>query len=177
MVSNKTNYVETDVLRTFLRIPMSRSKLVKELELGEGTIRSILDVLKDKGLLDSSNKGHYLNTAGQSFISQLKKKMDFAKKVRLSTYKSFKAVGIVLKNIKFRRPGFKERDIAVKCGAEGALLLRKGFKIEGYHFIELEKKFRLRKNDLLVVCFANSHAIAENAALEVASNLNKNIMV
>ena len=48
MVGNLSNFMRIDVLRCLLKIekPISRLKLSEILELGEGTIRSILDILK-----------------------------------------------------------------------------------------------------------------------------------
>ncbi len=177
MVGNKSNYVENDLLRAMIRIPMSRASLVDELGLGEGSVRTILDALKEKGFISSTNSGHFLHKKGRDFLDQLRKRIEFPKKVTLDSYKQFKSVGLLLRNIKYKKPGFKERDIAVRCGAEGALLLRSGFKIDGYCFKELEKEFRMKKNDLIVVCFAKKYSMAENAALEVAKNLNKKIGV
>ena len=46
MVGNLPNFTKLDVLRCLFRIekPLSRSALSESLELGEGTIRSILDI-------------------------------------------------------------------------------------------------------------------------------------
>ncbi|MBU1854791.1 MAG: hypothetical protein KKF89_03655, partial [Nanoarchaeota archaeon] len=68
MVGNKPNYKEEDILRTFLYIedkPVSRAELVEKLELGEGTIRTILSFLKEKKLLKSNRPGHYLSKKGK----------------------------------------------------------------------------------------------------------------
>ena len=55
MVSNITHYVKTDIIRAFLLIKenVSRNELVSKLALGEGSVRTILDVLKDKNLIYS----------------------------------------------------------------------------------------------------------------------------
>ena len=50
MVGNTPNFSKYDVLRCFLRLEkeIGRQELAKELSLGEGTIRSILDILKKR---------------------------------------------------------------------------------------------------------------------------------
>ena len=70
MANNPNNYNNLDILRTFIKIkePISRKDLTKELELGEGTIRTILDILKRKKLISSTRKGHFLTGKGSRLI-------------------------------------------------------------------------------------------------------------
>ena len=77
MVGNKPNYTKFDVLRCFFRIGegISRHNLAKSLELGEGTIRTILGILKNKKLIESTKKGHFLSSRGNSEMSKLKENM------------------------------------------------------------------------------------------------------
>jgi len=58
MVGNIPGYVKTDIIRAFLLMKenISRNKLVKKLELGEGTVRTILDILKHKNLICSTKQ-------------------------------------------------------------------------------------------------------------------------
>jgi len=81
MVGNLANFTKMDLLRCLLRIekPVSRSFLSKSLELGEGTIRSILDILKEKGYLQSNNTGHYLSEKGKTIVKKIKDRIDIEK--------------------------------------------------------------------------------------------------
>ena len=74
MVGNIANFTKIDLLRCLLKIekPVSRSFLAKSLELGEGTIRSILDILKSKGYIESNNIWHYLSKTVFKFVEKLK---------------------------------------------------------------------------------------------------------
>ena len=55
----------------------------KILDLGEGTIRAILDILKKNKLLESNNKGHYLSAKGNIVVKKIKNKNS-----TINTYKS-----------------------------------------------------------------------------------------
>ena len=77
------------------------------------------------------------------------------------------------------------RDEAVKNGANGTLILIFNEKLRLYDsdfeadFNEIEKKFNLNKNDIVIVAYADSYKLAEHGALAVAIELNfdlKNIM-
>ena len=73
MVGNLSNFTRIDILRCLLKIdqPLSRSQLSKILDLGEGTIRAILDILKKNKLLESNKQGHYLSAKGNSIVEKI----------------------------------------------------------------------------------------------------------
>ena len=74
MVGNLSNFTKIDILRCLLKIgkPLSRLELSKILDLGEGTTRAILDVLKKNKLLDSNKQGHYLSAKGDAIVNKIK---------------------------------------------------------------------------------------------------------
>ena len=93
MVGNKPNYEKEDIIRAFLLIdknPISRLELVTKLLLGEGTIRTILDILKRKELLTSMNKGHLLSLKGEKKKEYIYNNFDGPKKLGLKQYKNMK---------------------------------------------------------------------------------------
>src|SRR3989338_2847164 len=166
MVGNLKNYTKIDILRCLLRIekPVSRLELSKILELGEGTVRSILDILKEKGFLDSNKNGHYLSDKGSSLISKIKD-------------------SIVVKEAALTNIFPKQKNIAVKNGAEGAIIIRYGedkklkiFDSEYKEdFSEIESKFDLNYGNIVVVAYADSYRLAEHGALAVAVELNNDL--
>ena len=176
MANNPNNYNNLDILRTFIKIkePISRKDLTKELELGEGTIRTILDILKRKKLISSTRKGHFLTGKGSRLILEFKKKIDFPRELELKSFKKYKLAGILIKDKKIK-PSYKERDLAVKNRAEGALIFTKNFNIYDHNFKELKNYYSL-KNNTLIICFADSYKNAENAALAVANSF-KNLKI
>ena len=174
MVGNISNFNDYDVLRTFLLIrkPISRQQLAKKLELGEGTIRTVLDILKKRGLISSKRKGHFLSEEGLSFIENFRKTVEGPRKIRYTAlYPKSKKVALLVRNWK-KNISFKERDIAIKNGAEAALLLRFDKNLflpqaeqDIINTKQLNDLFEYKKNDVLIITFADSYKVAENSAL------------
>lgn len=181
MVGNKPNYTKFDVLRCFFRIgqKISRRNLAKSLELGEGTIRTILDILKGKKLIESTKKGHFLSSHGISEMSRLKENMALPAKIECDAFfKSLKKSAVLVKNPGELPPCYRLRDIAVKNGSEGAIILKydKGLyapeAASDFDCREIGKYFELDKGDVIVLSFADCYSVAENSALAAASEIN-----
>jgi len=190
MVSNIPNYVKTDIIRAFLLMKenISRNELVSKLALGEGSVRTILDVLKDKNLVYSTKKGHSLTEKGNLFLKKIEKSIILKKLILEDFYPELEKAVVLLnkadKNIKI---SFEQRDIAVKQGADGAVILKFDNKLyipdadinfkESYKkaYNEILKCFDFKKGNILILCFAESSRNAENGALEIAVNLSKKL--
>lgn len=181
MVGNKPNYTKFDVLRCFFSIgeKMSRHNLAKSLELGEGTIRTILDILKNKKLIESTKKGHFLSSHGINEINKLKENMALPVKIESGTiFRSLKKSAVLIKSPGELPPAYKLRDVAVKKGAEGAIILKYDKRLYApeadseFDYEEIEKYFELGKGDVIVISFADSHSTAEDSALAAASEIN-----
>lgn len=181
MVGNIPNFTKIDILRCFLRFNknIGRQELARELELGEGTVRTILNTLKSKNLLDSTKKGHFLSKKGHDTLNQVYKMISLPKNITIQNiYPNFKKIGVLIKNISKVKELYKLRDIAVKNGADGALILR--FENRLYapesdykqDYTELEKYFNFDNNDLLVIAFSNEKRNAEIGALAVVIELS-----
>ncbi len=182
MVGNTPNFTKIDVLRCFLRFNknVGRRELSRELELGEGTVRTILEALKSKKFLDSTKKGHFLSGKGHEMLlgiydSIIIPKELFAKDI----YPNSKKIGVLVRNVISLKELHRLRDIAVKNGADGAIILRFENKLyapeSGYEqsYGELEKHFDLKNNDALIIAFSNKRRYAENGALAIAAELNE----
>ena len=93
-------------------------------------------------------------------------------------YPDFKKIGVIVRNASNLKELYKLRDIAVKNGADGALILK--FENRLYapesdyeqDYKELEKSFDFRNGDVLIVAFANDKRNAENGALAIAVELS-----
>lgn len=185
MVGNIPNFNETDLLRAFMLLDEKegRQELCQRLGLGEGTVRSILDILKEKGLIKSTNKGHVFTDKGSLLRKKISSKISTPKEVKLHFYKEYKRVGLVYKSGEKVNIDYTLRDHAVKNGAEGAIILRydqkKGLCLDydaGYSFEYLEDKFELKQDNLLIITFAKNLRDAENAALAVAEKISGGIL-
>ena len=184
MVGNIANFTSIDVLRCLLRIdkPISRSFLAKSLELGEGTIRSILNILKEKDFLESNNMGHFLSKNGSAMVKKIKNKLLIKKIDNVSLFPNKKIAVIQIKNFKKIANVVALRDEAVKNGAEGALILKFDKKLRFYdsdykeNLSGIENKLKVSKNELVIVAYADSYKLAEYGAISAAMRINKNLM-
>lgn len=181
MVGNIPNFTKIDILRCFLKFNknIGRQELAKELELGEGTVRTILEALKSKKLLDSNKKGHFLSKKGEKILGEINGFIKSAKSIKAkSLYPDFEKIGVQLKGASGLKEIYKLRDAAVKHGAEGALILEFDAKLGApdsdyeQDYGELEKLFDLKKGDVLAVAFSNEKRKAENGALAIAIEIS-----
>ncbi len=183
MVGNLSNFTKIDILRCILRInkPLSRSQLSKALNLGEGTIRSILDILKKNKILMSSKKGHYLSAEGNAIVKKIGNIINIKEIISNNIFSDKKKIALHLKNSNKEIKSHVLRDEAVKNGADGALILKFDKKLSLYDpgykqdVSEIENMFDLSKNDLVIVAYADSCKLAEHGALAVAIEINNNL--
>ena len=181
MVGNIQNFTKIDILRCFLRFNKhtGRQDLARELELGEGTIRTILKTLKSKKLLDSTKKGHFLSKKGNETLSQIYEFISTPRNVTMhNIYPNSRKIGVLIKNVPNLRELYKLRDVAVRNKADGAIILKFESKLyapeSSYEqdYKELEKHFDFKDNDALVIAFSNQKREAENGALAIAVELS-----
>lgn len=181
MVGNTPNFTNLDILRCFLKFDknIGRKELAKELELGEGTIRTVLEALKSKKLLQSTKKGHFLSKKGSEILSQIYASVSAPKEIVMQVlYPHSKKIGVLLKNTIVTEKLYSLRDIAVKSGADGALILKFDDKLYApgldseQDYKELEKHFEFKNHDALVIAFSHDRRNAENGALAIAAELS-----
>ncbi len=183
MVGNLSNFTKTDVLRCLLKIsnPISRSSLSKILELGEGTIRDILDILKKNGLLGSNKQGHYLSKKGANLVKKIMDRISMKKISSPNIFPDKKKAALHIKDSNRISKSYVLRDEAVKNGADGALILCYGKMLKlldsdyKQDFSEIETQFDLGKNDIVIVAYANSYKLAEHGALAAAISLDSSL--
>jgi len=181
MVGNIPNYAKYDILRCFLRLSrnIGRQELSKELGLGEGTIRTILNILKSKNLLDSTKKGHFLSKEGAKASNKIFDNIEMPKIIETElVYPEYKKIAVLLKKCGELKEIYRLRDIAIKNRAEGALILKfdnglyapeSEFKGD---FSELNRYFEFKNGDVLIIAFSEELKNAETGALGVAVELN-----
>ena len=181
MVGNTSNYTKIDILRCFLRIDKAtgRKELAKELGMGEGTVRTMLDLLKSHKLLDSTKHGHFLSKKGSTALSEIYGCISQPKIIKgWELYPEYIKSGIVIKNASAIKSPYKLRDMAVKTGSEGAVILKFDDKLYAPEseydadYSGLERHFDLKKNDVLAVACSGEKSKAEEGALAIAVELS-----
>ncbi|MCX6821578.1 MAG: DUF4443 domain-containing protein [Candidatus Aenigmarchaeota archaeon] len=159
--------------------PMGRFQLMKEMEMGEATIKTLIKRLKKNKLIKSSTKGNVLTEKGNELLKKILMKVSKPIKIDTSDYTVGKYnTAILVKNsskkVKF---GIEQRDEAIKIGADGATtlicknneLIFPGCnrKITGLEET-LRQNFKIENGDVIVIGSGPTKKISEEASIKVA---------
>lgn len=165
--------------------PIGRYRLKEMLNLSEreGLVRRMLFDLKQKGFIRTFKSGSELTWKGEVLLEEISKQYEILN-INEMDLKAF-GIGpqsfiIHLQGQKILEPIVKLRDIAVKAGATGAVLLtyEKGaLTVPTVYFnLALEyptiaekilKKFNLSEEDIIIICFSNDRWRALEGCLAV----------
>ncbi|MEM2911061.1 MAG: DUF4443 domain-containing protein [Candidatus Bathyarchaeia archaeon] len=116
------------ILRTIELIaekPTGRSRLAEKLRVGHGAARTIINRLKNAGLISTSKDGCKLTGKGMKIWEEYRK--IFSKKIEIERNKLIPAnynFAVLAKNCGHKiKSGIEQRDAAVKVGAKGAAVI------------------------------------------------------
>jgi len=162
---------------------ISRSLLVRELGLGEGSVKTLVKHLKMYELVENSNAGMWFTNKGKTVYAKLHhiipEEMNVPKcSVALGKFN----YAILVKDFAYAvRSGIEQRDAAIKCGAIGAttLIFKKGsFLMPDRRQDSLRnnpkvhsmiiKKLRPEDDDVIIIGSAEDEKTAEMAAKSAA---------
>jgi len=165
---------------------IGRSRLAENLEVGEGVIRTVIERLKDAGLIETSKAGCTLTNKGlrlwREYTSVFKKKVQIGKnEVALAEYN----LAILIKNRGHKvKSGVEQRDAAVMAGARGAttIMVKEGrliipsvSNIVAKDFPkaanQIIRNFEPEENDVIIIGSADSLGKAEYGTLAAAWTL------
>ncbi|MBI3639595.1 MAG: DUF4443 domain-containing protein [Thaumarchaeota archaeon] len=162
---------------------ISRSLLIRELGLGEGSVKTLVKHMKMSGLVENSNAGMWSTNKGKAVYA----KLHGAIPNEMDIFKCSIALGkfnyaVLVKNIAYNiGSGIEQRDAAIKIGAVGATtlifkngrllmpgtredLLRNNPKIHSLIIKKLEPK----DNDVIIIGSSENKRTAELAAKSAA---------
>jgi predicted transcriptional regulator len=169
--------------------PIGRGKLSEELKTGEGATRTLIERLRNAGLIAVSKQGCFLTEKGNRIWSKMQ--LVFPQKVKLKPNE----LALAACNVAVRvrgcsdkvRSGLEQRDAALLAGAKGAitLLFRKEklvlpaisedvAKDFPDAFSKITKHLLLEENDVIVIGSADAWDKAEYGALAAAWSLIEN---
>jgi DNA-binding PadR family transcriptional regulator len=166
-----------DLIRRHEKI--GRKILVEEIGIGEGSMRTILNRLKRRGLIASSRGGHALTPKGERFLG---KPLQFVQIDAGPLTVGEVDVATVVRGaaMKIKR-GIEQRDEAIKIGADGATVLvyKKGKLRFPDGFMNVDKGlaallteiFEPREGDVIIVGTAKDLVKAEEGARAAAQSL------
>ena len=167
-----------DVLRVFLKIEKDNARvtLVKDTGIGEGTMRTILNLLKDKRLITSNRQGHSLTKKGQLLKDELSSIVESSEFKDDKIFSGKRKFVFWVKKPDHNKPIYEERDIAVKNGADAALIFGYDNRLrlpgmEKFDTRKLENLFPYQKGDILLMIAS----VDENPGLAVVSELNSKL--
>ncbi|MFB0514288.1 MAG: DUF4443 domain-containing protein [Candidatus Bathyarchaeia archaeon] len=169
--------------------PIGRGKLSEELKTGEGAIRTLIERLRNAGLITVSKQGCSLTEKGEKIWGKMQ--LLFPQKVKLKP----NDLALASCNVAIRvrgcgdkvRSGLEQRDAAFLAGAKGAITLF--FRKEKLvlpaisedvakdfpdAFSQITKRLLLEENDVIVVGSADAWDKAEYGALAAAWSLIEN---
>jgi predicted transcriptional regulator len=159
--------------------PMGRFQLMKEMEMKEATIKTLVKRLKKNKLIESSTKGNVLTKKGKELLKKTLMKISKPITIDISGYTvgKYNTAILVKKSSKKVNFGVEQRDEAIKIGADGATTLicsnnRLIFPGCNRNITELEKTlrkhFKIENEDVIVISSGSTKNISEEAAIKVA---------
>ncbi len=151
---------------------IGRKQLARELGVGEGSMRTVLNQLKKQELITSSRGGHALTVKGKRSLG---KPLEFAQIDAGNLTVGKVDVAVIIRGAaKKVKRGIEQRDEAIKAGAQGAtaLVFTRGklqfpdrFTKVGERDSEIIiKKFKPREGDVIIIGTANEIVPAETGA-------------
>jgi len=187
MAGAAPSFGEVHVVRTLLFLSAGRAgrkSLVGVLGVGEGSVRTIIKRLKAEGLVESKPRGHALSPRGGRTVAALLRRFAMPQDVELDIVPGKRCCVTVAHNAAGKiSTGVGERELAVRAGADGALLLRfsggcLGFpcgdvSLDPYPGTKLFLEgVKLREGDVVVVGFSAVREKAADGALSIALGLS-----
>jgi hypothetical protein len=176
-------FADYHVYRTLLLLSdgrrRGRKSLADAVNVGEGSMRTIVEFLREKGYVDVKQTGIKISYKGQEFLRNLPIRMERLEPSDISIAERNVAV-LVRNRAEKISLGIEQRDAAIKAGAEGATtIVIKGGKmlVPPDYYLDKEKPEiarGLRKllspndGDIVIVGAAEEYERAEDGALAAA---------
>jgi hypothetical protein len=176
-------FADYHVYRTLLLLSdgrrRGRKSLADSVNIGEGSMRTIVEFLRDKGYVDVKQTGIKISIKGMEFLRNLPIRMERLDPSDISI--AMRNVAVLVKNRADRVTlGIEQRDAAIKAGAEGATtIVVKGGKllVPPDYLLDKEKPEIARglrkllspsEGDIVIVGAAQEYDRAEDGALAAA---------
>ncbi|MDO8125012.1 MAG: hypothetical protein Q6364_11605 [Candidatus Hermodarchaeota archaeon] len=165
--------------------PVGRYQLGEELELGDGSIRSLVRFLRSRGLIEPRGRqGHQLSEQGSQYCRELNEVLLDLVEVPASSFTVDKEnFACHLRNrAQYLTDGLVQRDAAKQAGATGATTFFQGTNLDvitmplEHEFPKTELKtilpaFNLQLGDVIIIGSAHTRLTAQLGALAAALTL------
>jgi len=157
---------------------IGRKQLAKNLGVGEGSMRTILNQLKKQSLITSSRGGHTLTAKGRNTLG---KPLEFVQVDAGDLTVGDVDVATIVRGVATKvKRGIEQRDEAIKAGADGATVLvfkagklqfPDGFTKVDEKVVGLVKTFGPRDGDVIIIGTGSDAIKAEVGARAAARTL------
>ncbi len=104
--------------------PVGRKRLSSMMDVGEGSIRSLIKRLREVGFVDVDRNGCFLTERGKKAVRKIRKVIIGPKKLRLDILGD-EAYVMLVRGLKGKVNTLEIRDEAVRVGGKGAIILVK----------------------------------------------------
>ena len=185
VLSTQRKFCEYDIFRVFLRIgeknKLDRKSLVEICDIGEGSIRTILNILEKRNIIEKRKNGNMLKKRGRTYFQKIRRIITSIKKVKYDIFKdNLHCLGCVVRRYEKNKIKslYKARDYAIRAGCYSAMVLIRTDShikipyVRKWNFDELKKEFETNKGDLIVLASSEKIRIAENGIIAVCIYLS-----
>ncbi|MFA6709767.1 MAG: DUF4443 domain-containing protein [Candidatus Methanomethylophilaceae archaeon] len=159
--------------------PFGRKKLSTVLNIGEGSTRTILNILSEQEFVSIDKNGVMLTDKGADARDMMYMEIcPISTSLTINDYDCAVRVPHAAKKVSF---GCEERDVAIKSGASGATTLvysngglifpGSDYPVDADMENALGEKFRMRNDDVIIIGTADSPENAEKGAVTAALHL------
>lgn len=183
-------FSDVSIIRTLIEIKknpsVGRKTLSCKIGISEGSMRTLLNYLKEHNILTATHKGHSLTPAGDKIIAGFLNFTSFPFEISLPDMTRDKCIGIILKNASEKiKSGIEERDTAIREECNGAYVLlytNNEFKfpsinasildypVSHEYLNNIARRENLNDGDVVVICFADDFINAENGVINISLN-------
>jgi len=176
-------FADYHVYRTLLLLSDGRRRgrkaLADAVNIGEGSMRTILEFLREKGYVDVKQTGIKISYKGQEFVRNLPIRVERLEPSDISI--AIRNVAVLVRNGAGKVSlGIEQRDAAIKAGADGAttIVVKEGKMIVPPDYILDKEKPEIARGlrkllspsdgDIVIVGAAEKFDMAEDGALAAA---------
>jgi len=179
-------FADYHVYRTLLLLSdgkrRGRRQLADSVNVGEGSMRTIVEYLRDRDMIDVKQTGIKISSRGLEFVRQLPIRLERLEPSDISI--SERSVAVLVRGRANRVIlGIEQRDSAIKAGSDGAttvVLVGGKLVVPPDYFLDEEKPiisgklrsvFAPAEGDVIIIGSAESFERAEDGALAAAFEL------
>jgi Mn-dependent DtxR family transcriptional regulator len=162
---------------------VSRESFCKNLQIGEGAVKTLINHLRDVSLVDSTKAGTFLTEKGKKFSKKIFEVLPLECNIKLCSVAraKYNHAIIIKKYANAIKTGVEQRDYAILYGAIGATTMlyendRFVFPKENYDCLskdasvkkKLREDLRPENGDVIIIASANDPFVAELSAKNAA---------